>query len=53
MDNIVKFSFPGLGIKGGEVSKIAFGSVAWYGVVSSRPNAVSVSLTSRLCSTVV
>ena len=32
-DLIVKFAFPGLGINGGEVSKVAFGDVRWYGVV--------------------
>lgn len=49
MDNIVKFSFPGLGIKGGEVSKIAFGSVAWYGVVIALGMLMAIAYASYRC----
>lgn len=49
MENIVKFSFPGLGIKGGEVNSVAFGGVMWYGVIIACGMLMAIAYASYRC----
>lgn len=49
MDTIVKFSFPSLGIKGGEINSVAFGGVMWYGVVIALGMLMAIAYASYRC----
>lgn len=42
-------SFPGLGIKGGEINSVAFGGVAWYGVIIALGMLCAIAYASYRC----
>ena len=42
-------SFPGLGIKNGEIDSVAFGGVAWYGVIIALGMLVAIAYASYRC----